>query len=92
MPERIFLTYTNASALPYHGAVLGHHIVLNYIDANGIHHTLQGMPERRFNRNAEKLVAFALEERWSDGVNNRDLRFRRLKAHEDSTDEGLQGT
>lgn len=88
MPERIFLTYTNASALPYHGAVLGHHIVLNYIDADGNHHTLQGMPERKFNRNAEKLVAFALEEGWSDGVNNTDSRFRRLKAHEGSTGEG----
>jgi hypothetical protein len=63
--------------------------VLNYIDANGIHHTLQGMPERKFNRNAEKLVAFALEEGWSDGVNNTDSRFRRLKAHED-TGEGYK--
>jgi hypothetical protein len=42
MRERIFLTYTNASALPYHGAVLGHHVVLNYIDSNGVHHTLEG--------------------------------------------------
>jgi hypothetical protein len=45
MPEKIFLTYTNATALPYQGAVLGHHIVLNYIDSNGKHHTLQGVPE-----------------------------------------------
>ena len=40
MPEKIFLTYTNATALPYQGTVLGHHIVLNYIDSNGKHHTL----------------------------------------------------
>lgn len=46
MRERIFLTYTNASALPYHGAVLGHHVVLNYIDSNGVHRTLEGVPER----------------------------------------------
>jgi len=55
MRERIFLTYTNASALPYHGAVLGHHVVLNYIDSNGDHHTLEGVPERKFNRNAENF-------------------------------------
>jgi hypothetical protein len=32
MSEKIFLTYTNATAVPYQGSVLGHHIVLNYID------------------------------------------------------------
>jgi hypothetical protein len=37
MSERIFLTYTNATAVPYQGTVLGHHVVLNYIDANGKH-------------------------------------------------------
>ena len=42
MRERISLTYTNATALPYHGAVVAHHVVLNYIDANGEHHTLEG--------------------------------------------------
>ncbi len=68
MRERIFLTYTNATALPYHGAVLGHHVVLNYIDANGKHYTLEGVPERSFNRNAEKFVAFLREEVRSDGV------------------------
>ncbi|WP_256442505.1 hypothetical protein [Bradyrhizobium sediminis] len=31
MSEKIFLTYTNASAVPYQGSVLGHHIVLNHI-------------------------------------------------------------
>jgi len=40
MPERIFLTYTNATAMPYQGSVLGHHIVLNYIDSKGDHHIL----------------------------------------------------
>jgi hypothetical protein len=35
MSEKIFLTYTNATAIPYLGSVLGYHIVLNYIDANG---------------------------------------------------------
>ena len=86
MRERIFLTYTNATALPYHGAVLGHHIVLNYIDANGSHHTLEGVPERKFNRNVEKLVAFFSEEGQPDGIRNTDSRFRRLKAHEGKGD------
>jgi hypothetical protein len=79
MRERIFLTYTNASSLPYHGAILGHHVVLNYIDANGYHHTLEGVPEHRFDRNAGKFVAFLREEGMSDGVRNTDSPFRRLK-------------
>jgi hypothetical protein len=29
--------------VPYQGSVLGRHIVLNYIDSNGVHHTLQGV-------------------------------------------------
>jgi hypothetical protein len=58
MPERIFLTYTNATAVPYQGSVLGHHIVLNYIDANGVHHSLQGIPEHGFEHNIDKLKAF----------------------------------
>jgi hypothetical protein len=41
MSEKIFLTYTNATAVPYQGSVLGRHIVLNYIDSNGVHHTLR---------------------------------------------------
>ncbi|MEH2557190.1 hypothetical protein V1286_004719 [Bradyrhizobium algeriense] len=82
MRERIFLTYTNASAVPYHGAVLGHHVVLNYIDSNGVHHTLEGVPERKINRNAEKLVAYLDEEWFSDGIRNTDSRFRRLRAQE----------
>ena len=82
MSERIFLTYTNASSIPYQGSVLGHHIVLNYIDSNGKHYTLQGMPERKFDHNADKLIAFLQEERWSDGAKNRDSPFQRLMAHE----------
>jgi hypothetical protein len=58
VPEKIFLTYTNATALPYQGTVLGHHIVLNYIDSNGKHHTLQGVPEHGFDHNLDKLIAF----------------------------------
>jgi hypothetical protein len=58
MTERIFLTYTNATAVPYQGSVLGHHIVLNYVDSDGQHYTLQGMPEHKFDRNAAKLGAF----------------------------------
>lgn len=80
MPERIFLTYTNATALPYQGAVLGYHVVLNYVDSNGKHHTLQGMPEQKFDRNATKLSAFLREEVLSDGANNKDSPFQRLRA------------
>jgi hypothetical protein len=83
MRERIFLTYTNAMTLPYSGKVLAHHIVLNYIDSNGIHHTLEGVPERKFNRNIEKLIAFSSEERQLDGTRNTDSPFRRLRAHRD---------
>ena len=83
MREKIFLTYTNATALPYHGAVFAHHVVLNYIDANGKHHTLEGVPERKFNHNVEKLIAFSLEEgRPNGGIINTDSRFRRLRAKE----------
>jgi hypothetical protein len=32
MSEKIFLTFTNATAIRYLGSVLGRHIVLNYID------------------------------------------------------------
>jgi|SRR5215211_736270 len=79
MPERIFLTYTNATAVPYQGSVLGHHIVLNYIDSNGKYHTLQAMPERKFEHNAEKLAACLREEVLSSGANNKDSPFQRLK-------------
>ena len=76
MSERIFLTYTNASAIPHQGSVLGHHIVLNYIDSDGKHHTLQGMPEHKFDRNAAKLIALLLEEgRPGGGANNTDSSF-----------------
>ncbi|WP_141686887.1 hypothetical protein [Bradyrhizobium sp. LMTR 3] len=83
MRERIFLTYTNATALPYFGKVLAHHIVLNYIDSNGVHHTLEGVPERKFNRNIEKLIAFSSEERQLDSTRNTDSPFRRLRAYRD---------
>jgi hypothetical protein len=79
MPERIFLTYTNATAVPYQGSVLGHHIVLNYIDSDGYHHTLQGVPETKFDHNIDKLGAFVREEIFSDGANNRDSPFQRLQ-------------
>jgi hypothetical protein len=58
MPERIFLTYTNATAVPYEGSTLGHHIVLNYIDANGNHYTLQGVPKHPTNTILISLVRF----------------------------------
>ena len=80
MSEKIFLTYANATAVPYQGSVLGHHIVLNYVDSNGDHHTLQGVPEHRFDQNLDKLWAFSQEEIGSDGTNNADSPFQRLQA------------
>jgi hypothetical protein len=86
MPERIFLTYTNATAMPYQGSVLGHHIVLNYIDSKGDHHILQAIPERKFEHNAEKVGAFVREEILSNGASNRDSPFQRLKVDPDKID------
>src|SRR5229473_1043252 len=80
MSEKIFLTYTNATAVPYQGSVLGRHIILNYIDSNGFHHTLQGSPEHRFEHNLDKLGAFSSEEMFSNGENNTDSPFQRLQA------------
>src|SRR5438552_4428441 len=80
MSEKIFLTYTNATAVPYQGSVLGHHIVLNYVDSNCHHHTLQGVPERRFDHNLDKLWAFGQEDMGSDGTNNTASPFQRLRA------------
>src|ERR1700732_1773049 len=89
MPERIFLTYTNATAVPYQGSVLGHHIVLNYIDANGVHHTLQGVPEHSFEHNIDKLKAFLYEELLSDGANNTDSPFQRLQVKPQRIDSDI---
>lgn len=89
MSERIFLTYTNATAVPYQGSVLGHHVVLNYIDSNGVHHTLQGVPEHRFDHNIDKLLAFSREEMFSDGANNRDSPFQRLHADPEGQDRDV---
>lgn len=86
MSERIFMTYTNATAVPYQGSTLGHHIVLNYIDADGVHHTLQGVPGHPFQHNVDKLMAFLQEEGLSNGVMNTDSPFGRLRAVPGQTD------
>ena len=82
MSEKIFLTYTNATLVPYQGSVLGYHVVINYIDSAGLHRTLQGKPERSISDNIDKAKAFVLEEVFSDGTNNRDSPFGRLKGVE----------
>jgi len=84
-----FLTYTNATAVPYQGSVLGHHIVLNYVDSNGKYHTLQGTPEHKFEHNAGKLAAFLREQVLSDGTSNRDSLFGRLKVEPENVDDDL---
>jgi hypothetical protein len=60
--------------------VIGRHIVLNYIDSNGVHHTLQGVPEKPIDHNLGKRGASIREEVFSDGANNIDSRFKRLQA------------
>ena len=89
MRERIFLTYTNATAVPYQGSSMGHHVVLNYIAADGNHYTLQGLPQHSSKHNLEKLGAFVREEGLSTGENNRDSRFGRLQSdhHDQAIDE-----
>jgi hypothetical protein len=86
MSEKIFLTYTNATAVPYQGSMLGYHVVLNYIDSNGFHHTLQGVPEHKFEHNLGELGAFGREQLLSDGTNNTDSPFGRLKVDPETTD------
>ncbi|WP_334374050.1 hypothetical protein [Bradyrhizobium sp. AZCC 1719] len=54
--------------------------MLNYIDSNGNHYALEARPERKFDRNAQKLAAFLREELLSSGENNSDSPFRRLRA------------
>lgn len=88
MPERIFITYTNATAVPYQGTTLGHHALLNYIGSNGNHYTLGGLPERKFYRNAEKAIAFLREELLSNGASNTDSSFQRLRAKSLKVDTG----
>ncbi|MEH2532712.1 hypothetical protein V1277_000906 [Bradyrhizobium sp. AZCC 1588] len=53
--------------------------MLNYIDSKGNHYTLEGVPERKFNRNAEKLLAAVREEAFSNGANNMDSPFSDFK-------------
>ncbi|WP_152535698.1 hypothetical protein [Bradyrhizobium sp. Ai1a-2] len=91
MSEKIFLTYTNATAVPYQGSVLGRHVVVNYIDSDGNHHTLEGVPQHKFDHNIGKLVAFLREEMLSDGIDNGDSPFKRLKARE-GRDRNLAST
>ena len=90
MSERIYLTYTNASAVPHVGTPIAHHVVINYVDSNGNHYTLQGIPQHKFEHNAEKARAFLSEEGLSSGEENTDSPFGRLQAIGlRSADDGL---
>jgi RTX calcium-binding nonapeptide repeat (4 copies) len=82
MSEQIYMTYTTASATNANGIVLGSHIVLNYIDSNGLHHTLQAGPEVKFSDTLEKGKAFIAEEVLSDGTKNTDSPFKRIETTE----------
>jgi hypothetical protein len=85
--ERIFLTYTNATAVPYIGSPMARHVVINYIDSTGQRHTLQGLPERKFEHNMEKVRAFYAEEGRSTGIDNTDSPFGRLRGHPSQSSE-----
>lgn len=56
---------------------------MNYIDSDGNHHTLQGVPEHKFDHNIGKVAAFLREEMLSDGADNSDSPFKRLRKRED---------
>jgi hypothetical protein len=66
--------------MPYLGSPRAHHVVVNYVDSNGVHYRLQGLPERTFEHNIEKAEAFLREEGQSSGAENRDSPFGRLQA------------
>jgi hypothetical protein len=85
MPERIFLTYTNATAVPYQGSTIGHHIVLNYVDSDGKRHTLQGQPEHPYQHNVKKLGAFIADGVRPDGIGVVNPPFGRLQSQFDPT-------
>jgi hypothetical protein len=80
MPERIFLTYTNATAVPYQGSTIGHHIILNYVDSDGKRHTLEGKPEHKYRRNVNKVGAFIADGVRPDGFGLVDPPFGRLQS------------
>ncbi len=88
MSERIhILTYTTATAAGANGVVLGSHTVLNYIDLNGLHHTLEAQPEVKFSNSFEKGKAFISEEVFSSGAKNTDSPFKRMEITEKVTSD-----
>jgi hypothetical protein len=52
-------------------------------------HTLQGVPEHGFEHNVAKLGAFSKEEYGSDGTNNTDSPFKRLRSPDEHTDDNV---
>lgn len=81
--ERIFVTYSIASAVGANGPILGHHAILNYIDKHGDHYVIEGEPAvDNLRTTAKKAGAFLNEELFSSGVRNRDSQFGRLVATE----------
>lgn len=51
--QRIFVTYSNATASPRseqllgEKLILGHHKAINYIDKDGVRHVIEGTPQHR---------------------------------------------
>lgn len=47
--ERIYVSYSIASAASANGYPLGYHKILNYIDKNGAHFSIEGASEIKYN-------------------------------------------
>ncbi|MFS2039976.1 hypothetical protein [Agrobacterium tumefaciens] len=83
--ERIFTTYSNATASPKseqlfgEKLILGHHKAINYIDKNGKRFVIEGTPEHRSEQSFGKALRFLNEELLSNGKNSSDSEFGRLQ-------------
>jgi hypothetical protein len=55
--------------------------------STGQRHTLQDLPERKFEHNMEKVRAFYAEEGRSTGIDNTDSPFGRLRGHPSQSSE-----
>ncbi|UXS05585.1 hypothetical protein [Agrobacterium tumefaciens] len=83
--ERIFVTYSNATASPRseqlfgEKLILGHHKAINYIDKTGQRFVIEGVPEHRSSQSFGKALRFLNEELLSTGRNRSDSEFGRLQ-------------
>src|SRR5690349_6868832 len=80
MPERIFLTYTNATGVPCQGSTLGHQLFSIMTTLMVIITRFKESRSARFQHNLDKASAFVREEVLSDGAINTDSPFGRLRS------------